>query len=80
MAQTMTPAQQAKADAAAAEAAPEAPDPYKDALHEILDGAIGLLRHLVAVTPGAGNQAEQVVNDLWDQLANLKAGGKPPEA
>ncbi len=53
---------------------------YNDELHAILDGTLSLLRHLVAVTPGAGNGPEQAVAALWDRLANLKAGGKPPAA
>ena len=81
MAQTMTPAQQAKADAADAKAQTDAPpDPWREELHTILGGVLGVLRHLVAVTPGASNRAEQDVLDMWDSLANLKAGGKPPEA
>lgn len=77
MAQTMTPAQQAKSDAAdAAEAKKAPPFSYNDELHAILEGAIGLLRHLVAVTPGAVQAHEQAVTALWDRLANLKAGGK----
>ena len=88
----MTQSQQAKADAddakedakiEAAEAkakAEAAPDPYKAEMHAILEGALGIIRTLVQVTPGAGNAPEQAIASLIERFHVLTASGKPPEA
>ncbi len=78
MAQSMTPAAVAKVTDDKIAEAMEGRDAYRDEMHALLDGALGLLRHLVAVTPGAGHAQEQVVAGLWDRLASLKAAAKPP--
>ena len=66
-----TPAQVAQPEAAVPTS-----DPYRDELHAIMEGALGILRHLVAVTPSAGNQAD-LVSSLWGRLAALRAGPPP---
>lgn len=54
-----------------AEPVPES-DPYRDELHAILEGTIGILRHMIAVTPTAGGQQAAAVSALWDRLGSLR--------
>lgn len=70
---TFTPAQVAQH---VGQPADQPTDPYRDELHAIMEGALGILRHLVAVTPSAGNQAD-LVSSLWGRLAALRAGPPP---
>ncbi len=55
-------------------------DPYRAEMHAILEGALGIIRTLVQVTPGAGNAPEQAVASLIERFHALTASGKPPEA